>query len=130
MIARKRHCLHFCLLLGMVALAASCARGPENYYFGNYSEAERLYQKGEYERAIQKFTAYRDENPEGNLAVISLYYIAKSHAALGHWDEAKELYQKVMAEQPDGVWANFSQTQLKEADLKAQAEKANEEKSS
>ena len=97
-------------------ILTSCAhhRGAENYYFGNYSEAERLYQKGQYEKAIQKYTAYRDENPEGNLAVISEYYIAKSHAALGHNDEAKSLFQKIIKEHPDMVWANFSETQLKE----------------
>ena len=95
-------------------LTASCAHRVENYYFGNYSEAERLYNKGEFEKAIQKYQAYIDQNPEGNLAVISLYYMARSHGALGHAEEAKRLYQQIMKDDPDAVWAHFSETQLKE----------------
>jgi TolA-binding protein len=99
-------------------LLMSCVRGPENFYFGDYSQAERLYKKGEYERAIQKYQAYMDENPEGNLAVISLYYIARSHLALGHKDEARALFQEIVNKYPNVVWANFSELQLKELDTK------------
>lgn len=108
------------LLVGLLLIVnASCAHRVENYYFGNYSEAERLYQKGEYEKAIQKYQAYIDQNPEGNLAVISLYYIARSHDALGRAEEAKRLYQQIMKDQPDAVWAHFSETRLKEVEKPA-----------
>ncbi len=102
--------------LGLIFLTLSaCATNhPENYYFGDYSDAERLYNRGRYEKAIQKYQAYIDENPEGNLAVISMYYTARSHAALGHWDQAKGIYEKIVHEHPDLVWANFSETQLKQ----------------
>ena len=110
-----------CLLLQ----ATSCAfhHSSRNFYFGNYSEAEQFYNKGQYEKAIQKYQAYIDENTEGNLAVISQYYMAKSHAALGHKDEAKALYQQIAQKYPDLVWANFSKTQLKELEGAAPAEK-------
>ena len=104
----------FLYFLGLALIVTSCARGPENFYFGEYSEAEALYNQGAYEKAIQKYQGYIDENPEGNLAVISLYYIAKSHAALGHSTEAERLFQKIITDYPDLVWANFSETQLKE----------------
>lgn len=104
--------LIFCLLALLVL--ASCARGSEGFYFGNYSEAEKHYNKGEYEKAIQKYQAYLDEQPDGNLAVISQYYMAKSHAALGHKEEAAGLYKKIVQEHPDLIWANFSENQLKE----------------
>ena len=87
---------------------------PDGFYFGSYSEAEALYNQKQYERAIQKYQAYIDENPEGNLAVISQYYMGRSHAALGHIDEAKSIYQKIVQEHPNLVWANFADTQLKE----------------
>ena len=88
--------------------------GPRTFYFGNYSEAESLFNRGQYERAIQKYQAYIDENPEGNLAVISQYYIARSHLALSHRDEAKDIFQHLIQKYPDVVWARFSETQLKD----------------
>ncbi len=94
----------------------ACARNPEKFYFGAYSEAEALYRNGDYERAIQKYQAYSDENPEGNLAVISQYYIARSHAALGHKDEAKAIFQRIVKDHSDTIWANFSETQMKQLD--------------
>lgn len=102
-------------LLILPCLATGCmARKSQNFYFGNYSEAERLYGKGQYEKAIEKYQAYRDENPEGNLAVIAQYYIAKSYQALGKADEAKKQYHDIIQSHPDLVWANFSKTQLHE----------------
>ena len=87
------------------------------FYFGNYSEAEGLFNHAQYDKAIQKYQAYIDENPEGRLTIISEYYIARSHAALGHRDEAKELYKQIIQKYPDVVWARFSETQLKEIEV-------------
>ena len=106
-----------CLLFTLSS--AACGRKSQNFYFGNYSEAERLYGKGEYEKAIEKYQAYRDENPEGNLAVIAQYYMAKSYQALGKKDDARRHYQEIAQKHPDLVWANFSNTQLKELDAPA-----------
>ncbi len=103
----------FLFLLAFCLLAVSCAHNTETFYFGDYSQAEQLYNKGRYEKAIQKYQAYMDENPEGNLSVISQYYMAKSHAALGHLDEARKMYQDIISQHKDLVWANFSETQLK-----------------
>jgi TolA-binding protein len=106
------------LIVVMAFSMASCARwarkNPDNFYFGAYSEAEALFNRREYEKAIQKYQAYIDENPEGNLAVISQYYMAKSYAAIGKVDEAKSLYEKIVQNHSNLVWANFSETQLKE----------------
>jgi TolA-binding protein len=102
------------LLVLLTLGLASCAHNPESFYFGNYSEAERLYNKGKYQQAIEKYQAYLADNPVGNLAVISQYYIAKSYVALGKTDEAKPLFEKIVKDYPDVVWANFSKTQLNE----------------
>jgi len=111
---------HRFLVLSLICLLlTSCIRrggNPEHFYFGPYSEAEKFYSKGEYEKAIEKYQAYIDENPDGNLAVISQYYIAKSHASLGHMDQAKTLYEEIIQKYPDLVWAKFAETQLKELD--------------
>ena len=102
------------LFLTLSCLLASCTNRSERFYFGNYSEAEKYYNKGEYQKAIEKYQAYIHEYPEGQMAVISNYYIAKSHAALGQNNEAKAIYQEIVAKHPDAVWANFSKTQLEE----------------
>lgn len=104
----------FILCLVTSLMLASCAHRQETFYFGDYSQAEALYNRGEYEKAIQKYQAYMDQNPEGNLAVIARYYIAKSHTALGRTEEAKRIYQRIVEEKPDVIWANFAETQLKE----------------
>lgn len=108
--------LQICGMILLCAVIVSCARnrGPEHFYFGNYSEAEQFYNKGEYQKAIEKYRAYIDENPEGNLAVISQYYIAKSHVALNEMDKATEIFKKIKRDYPDLVWASFAETQLKD----------------
>lgn len=106
------------LLITGIGFSSCAHKTSENFYFGNYSEAEALYNRGEYEKAIQKYQGYIDENPEGNLALISQYYIARSHAALGRGDEAKRLFQKIVEGYPKTVWANFSESQLKDLEKK------------
>ncbi len=86
----------------------------EEFYFGNYSEAESFYNRKQYDKALQRYQAYVDENPEGNLAVIAKYYMGRCHAALGHIDEAKSIYQNIAARHSDLVWGNFAENQLKE----------------
>ncbi len=110
------------LLLLVMSLTSCTAlkrpfRGPETYYFGSYSEAERHYSKGEYEKAISKYEDFLKENPEGNLAVISQYYIGRSYLALGQKAEARKVFKKLIKSNPDLVWANFAKNQLKEMDL-------------
>jgi TolA-binding protein len=106
--------LILCLLGFTVTSCARAKKGPEHFYFGSYSDAEKLYNEGLYEEAIAQYQAYIDENPEGNLAVISRYYIARSHAALGHTDQARKIFSSIVEQHPDLVWANFSKTQLEE----------------
>lgn len=102
------------LLIPALVTSTACVRRSQNFYFGHYSDAERHYTKGEYDKAIEKYQAYRDENPEGNLAVIAQYYMAKSYQALGKTEEARAHYEEIKTTHPDLVWANFSETQLKE----------------
>ncbi len=115
--------LIFILLISISSSACARRQSADNFYFGSYSEAEALYNRSEYEKAIQKYQAYIDENPQGNLAVIARYYMGRSYAALGKKEEAKALFQKVSTENRDLVWANFSQTQLRELNNPPQADK-------
>lgn len=102
------------LALSVSLLQGGCFTNREAFYFGSYSEAEKLYNKKQYEKAIQKYQAYIDENPEGNLATISEYYIARSHDALNHQAEARQLYQQIVEKHAGTPWAHFAETRLKE----------------
>ncbi len=101
------------LLVGLFLGAAGCRSTP-GFDFGPYSEAERLYTKGEYEKAIAKYEEHLRENPEGNLAVISHYTIAKCYEALGRKGEARALYRKIVKGHPKLIWADFSRARLGE----------------
>lgn len=104
--------LAFCLCLS--ACARIFPKGPDRFYFGSYSEAEAAYNQGNYQDAIGKYSAYITENPEGNLAVIAEYYMARSYANLGQADKAREYYTDIIQKHPDLVWAKFSEGQLQE----------------
>ena len=105
---------YFVLVAAVAILSVSCVRKSQNFYFGNYSDAERHYNRGEYEKAIEKYDAYRTENPEGNLAIIAQYYTARSYQALDKNDEARLQYDEIIRNHSGSVWANFSENQLKE----------------
>lgn len=99
----------------LLLLLGSCRSSPA-FDFGAYSEAEHWYEKGEYRKAVEKYEEYLRENPEGNMAVISHYYRAKSYEGLGEREKAKEIYAEIVKEYPDLIWANFSKTRLEEMD--------------
>jgi tetratricopeptide (TPR) repeat protein len=101
-------------LLIVSLLAFLGCRSTPAFNFGAYSEAERFYEKKEYEKAIAKYDQYIKENPEGNMAVIAHYYMAKSHEELGQPDPASTLYEKIIQDHPDLIWADFSKARLEE----------------
>ncbi len=100
-------------LVMAVILCASCASNSsvENR-FGPYSEAEGYYQKGKYGEAAAQYEKYLSENPQGSLATVASYYLAKCYASLGKTDAAKAGFQKIIADSPKTTWADFSKKQL------------------
>ena len=110
----------FLTLLLTTAIAGCQTTGSFN--FGSYSQAEKLYAKGQYGKAIAKYEEYIRENPEGNMAVISRYYLAKSYENLGQIDKARETYEGILKEHKGLVWADFSKARIEE--LKARSEPA------
>ncbi len=97
-------------LLGV--LLASCASSSPKYSFGPYSEAETFYKKGNYPKAIEKYQEYLVVHPQGNLAAIAEYYIAKSHVLSGDKDKARDGFEHVVKNFPGTSWAEFSKDQL------------------
>ena len=111
-------CRRVCTLIGLwvafLLAISGCAHNPESFYFGDYSDAEKLYSRGEYQKAINKYQEYLKDYPEGHLAVIAQYYIGKSYLELNEPDTARPIFEGIVAAYPDVVWAKFSETQLQE----------------
>ena len=103
-------------LVALLALSglvfASCATGPSNRSFGPYSDAEAFYKKGDYSKAVEKYQEYLAANPQGNLAAIAEYYIAKSYIASGDTAKAREGFERVARKFPGTSWAEFAKEQL------------------
>jgi len=103
-------------LFAVAALAgvmlASCAFHSPSHSFGPYSEAETFYKKANYPKAIAKYQEYLAGSPQGNLAAISEYYIAKSYLASGDAAKAREGFKEVSEKFPKTSWAAFAKDQL------------------
>jgi TolA-binding protein len=101
-------------LLGALCsfLFASCASSSPKHSFGPYSEAETFYQKGNYSKAIEKYQEYLTLHPQGALAATAEYYVAKSYAASGSQDKAREGFEQVARKYPGTSWGEFSKDQL------------------
>ena len=114
-------------LILSVFILSGCLHLPSRHDFGSYSNAEKFYAEGKYDKAIGSYKKYIDEQPDGNLAVISKYYIGKSHVALKQNLEAKAEFEAIINKHPDLIWAELSKEQLKHllgsasADATAQA---------
>ena len=103
----------FAVLALSCFMFASCASGPSKNPFGPYSAAETFYKKGNYPKAIEKYQEYLGGYPQGNLAAIAEYYIAKSYAASGDTPKARESFKRVTEKFPGTSWAEFAKEQLK-----------------
>ncbi len=101
------------LLILSLLVFFGCRSTPA-FNFGDYSEAERLYEKKKYAQAIEKYQEYIRANPKGNMAVISRYYMAKSHENLGQGDQARALYEEIVREDSKLIWADFAKARLQE----------------
>jgi len=93
-------------------MLASCSFGSSQRAFGPYSEAETFYRQANYPKAIKKYQAYLALYPQGNLAAISEYYIAKSYLASGDKAKARENFERVIEKFPKTSWAAFAKEQL------------------
>lgn len=102
------------LLILIPLLVSGCRASSPAFQFGAYSEAERLFSKNEYAKAIEKYEEYLRNHPEGNMAVISHYYMAKSYEGLGDTPKAREIYGKIIKEHAGTVWADFAKARLGE----------------
>lgn len=105
------------VVLALPILLAACSRFSETS-FGYYSQAEKYYSEGKFEKAIDAYEDYLKQEPQGNMAIISHYYIAKSQAAMGKTGEAEKGFNEIIKKYPSSNWAKFSKDQLEQLAVK------------
>ena len=89
---------------------------------GVYLQARILYADGDYSHAIQAFGQYMNTSPSGDQVPNALFWMAESSFALGHYDEAAELYNKIIQGYPSSFKLEASRYRLAVIDLRHREE--------
>lgn len=89
---------------------------------GIYLQARILYADGDYGHSIQAFGQYLATAPTGDQVPNALFWMAESSFALGHYDEAAELYNKIVQGYPSSFKLEASRYRLAVIDLRHREE--------
>lgn len=89
---------------------------------GLYLQARILYADGDYAHAIQAFSQYLDLAPSGDQVPNALFWMAESAFALGHYQEAGVLYNKIVQGYPSSFKLEASRYRLSVIDLRHREE--------
>jgi tetratricopeptide (TPR) repeat protein len=89
---------------------------------GLYLQARILYSDGDYTHAIQAFGQYLDLAPTGDQVPNALFWMAESAFSLGHYDEASNLYTKIVQGYPSSFKLEASRYRLSVIDLRHREE--------
>jgi TolA-binding protein len=89
---------------------------------GLYLQARILYSDGDYPHAIQAFGQYLDTSPTGDQVPNALFWMAESAFALGHYEEASNLYNKIVQGYPSSFKLEASRYRLSVIDLRHREE--------
>lgn len=89
---------------------------------GLYLQARILYSDGDYTQAIAAFGQYLDQAPTGDQVPNALFWMAESAFALGHYEEAAHLYNKIVQGYPASFKLEASRYRLAVIDLRHREE--------
>ena len=89
---------------------------------GIYLQARILYSDGDYPHAIQAFGQYLDLVPSGDQVPNALFWMAESAFSLGHYEEASNLYTKIVQGYPSSFKLEASRYRLSVIDLRHREE--------
>ncbi|MCK6599486.1 MAG: tetratricopeptide repeat protein [Bdellovibrionaceae bacterium] len=79
----------------------------------HYQQADELFKKSEWKKAIISFQKYRDENPKGKFFLESTYKMAVSFQELGMKEEAAAFFKEVITTSSNSVEAKKAKQRLK-----------------
>lgn len=83
-----------------------------------YLQARILYSDGDYAQAIQAFGQYLELSPTGDQVSNALFWMAESAFGLGHYEEAANLYTKIVQGYPSSFKLEASRYRLSVIDLR------------
>jgi len=89
---------------------------------GLYLQARILYSDGDFSHAIQAFGQYLELSPGGDQVPNALFWMAESAFALGHYEEAANLYNKIVQGFPSSFKLEASRYKLSVIDLRHREE--------
>ena len=89
---------------------------------GLYLQARILYSDGDFSHAIQAFGQYLELSPGGDQVPNALFWMAESAFALGHYEEAGSLYNKIVQGYPSSFKLEASRYRLSVIDLRHREE--------
>ena len=89
---------------------------------GLYLQARILYSDGDYALAIQAFAQYLDLAPSGDQVPNALFWMAESAFLLGHYQEAANLYTKIVQGYPSSFKLEAARYRLSVIDLRHREE--------
>lgn len=78
----------------------------------SYYRAKKAYEKKNYSKAETSYQQFIDDNPDGPVNEIALYYLASSKQHLGNFEGARELYQKLIDTYQTGFWVDLARQEL------------------
>ena len=77
-----------------------------------FSKAEKLFQKKEYENALELYNEYISNFPKGYLAAEALMKIGLIQTALGENDAARKIYEQIIDRYPDSFFALTAKVEI------------------
>lgn len=80
---------------------------------GLFEQAEELFSKKEFKKAILDYQKFRDSKPKDKRVVTAIYKMGVCFQELGLKDEAKTFYQEVVSKYPSSVEAQKCKIRLK-----------------
>lgn len=93
------------LMSGTNSALPTWAKAPD----GDYRAGVQLYRQGQYTDAAQYFEQLANEHPDDSRVV---YYQAISQVQLGHYNQARDLYNRVVLLDPNSPAAQLAQEGL------------------
>lgn len=80
-----------------------------------YDKAQNLYELGRFEEAVEYFHQYNENYPDSHLYRVSLYYLAHSYQELEQYEQAKTLYNQIIADFEEGdFWVQQAKRRLEQ----------------